>query len=67
MLADYRNQSYSMALTDLVNTHKPELLLLRATILGREVAASSGHCIHASTSQASARFEDMRTKQRRGS
>ncbi|NOJ50222.1 hypothetical protein HCN50_28950 [Bradyrhizobium sp. WSM 1744] len=29
MLADYRNQSYSMALTDLVNTHKPEFLLCK--------------------------------------
>ncbi|OCK60006.1 hypothetical protein LMTR3_20670 [Bradyrhizobium sp. LMTR 3] len=67
MLADYRNQSYSMALTDLVNTHKPEILLLRAKILGRDVAASGGHRIHATASQASVGSEDIATKQGRGS
>ncbi len=39
-LADYRNEPYSKALTDLVNTHKPEILLLGATTLGRDLAGS---------------------------
>ncbi|ANW02891.1 hypothetical protein LMTR13_24760 [Bradyrhizobium icense] len=60
MLADYRNQSYSMALTDPVNTHKPEILLLGATILGRDLAASEARRIHATASQASVRSENMR-------
>ncbi len=47
VLADYRNQSYSMALADLVNTHKPEILLLGATILGLDLAASGGRRIYA--------------------
>src|SRR5271169_6072826 len=33
ILADYRNESYSKALTQLVNAHKPEILLLGATTL----------------------------------
>ena len=40
VLADYRNESYSKALTDLVNAHKPEILLLGATTLGRDLAGS---------------------------
>ena len=39
-LADYRNEPYSKALTDLVNAHKPEILLLGATTLGRDLAGS---------------------------
>jgi electron transfer flavoprotein alpha subunit len=38
--ADYRNQPYTVALTDLVNTYKPEILLLGATTLGRDLAGS---------------------------
>ena len=40
VLADYRNEPYSKALTQLVNTHKPEILLLGATTLGRDLAGS---------------------------
>jgi electron transfer flavoprotein alpha subunit len=40
ILADYRNESYTKALTDLVNTYKPEILLLGATTLGRDLAGS---------------------------
>ena len=40
VLSDYRNESYTKALTDLVNTHKPEILLLGATTLGRDLAGS---------------------------
>ena len=40
LLADYRNEPYSTALTDLVNSHKPEILLLGATTLGRDLAGS---------------------------
>lgn len=40
VLADYRNETYSKALTDLVNAHKPEILLLGATTLGRDLAGS---------------------------
>ncbi len=40
VLADYRNESYSKALTQLVNAHKPEILLLGATTLGRDLAGS---------------------------
>ncbi|WP_298351705.1 electron transfer flavoprotein subunit alpha/FixB family protein [Rhodoblastus sp.] len=39
-LADYRNEPYSKALTDLVNAHKPEILLLGATTLSRDLAGS---------------------------
>jgi electron transfer flavoprotein alpha subunit len=38
--ADYRNQSFTAALTELVNTYKPEILLLGATTLGRDLAGS---------------------------
>src|SRR5271166_5528631 len=40
VLADYRNESYTKAMTDLVNTYKPEILLLGATTLGRDLAGS---------------------------
>jgi electron transfer flavoprotein alpha subunit len=38
--AEYRNQPYSAALTEVVNTYKPEILLLGATTLGRDLAGS---------------------------
>jgi len=40
VLTDYRNESYTKAMTDLVNTYKPEILLLGATTLGRDLAGS---------------------------
>lgn len=40
VLADYRNESYSKAMTQLVKAHKPEILLLGATTLGRDLAGS---------------------------
>jgi electron transfer flavoprotein alpha subunit len=40
LLRDYRNEPFAKALTDLVNTHKPEILLLGATTLGRDLAGS---------------------------
>ncbi|WP_094183819.1 electron transfer flavoprotein subunit alpha/FixB family protein [Bradyrhizobium japonicum] len=40
LLADYRNESYTKALSELVNTYKPEILLLGATTLGRDLAGS---------------------------
>jgi len=40
LLADYRNEPYSRALTELVETYKPEILLLGATTLGRDLAGS---------------------------
>ncbi len=40
VLAQYRNESYTHALTTLVNTYKPEILLLGATTLGRDLAGS---------------------------
>lgn len=40
LLRDYRNEPFSKALTDLVNAHKPEILLLGATTLGRDLAGS---------------------------
>lgn len=40
VLADYRNVPYTQALTDLVNAHKPEIVLLGATTLGRDLAGS---------------------------
>lgn len=39
-LAHYRNEVATKALTDLVNIHKPEILLLGATNLGRDLAGS---------------------------
>lgn len=40
VLSDYRNESYTKAMTDLVNTYKPEILLLGATTLGRDLAGA---------------------------
>ena len=40
VLAHYRNQSFTKAVTDLVNTFKPEIFLLGATTLGRDLAGS---------------------------
>jgi electron transfer flavoprotein alpha subunit len=40
LLNDYRNEPYTRALTNLVNTYKPEILLLGATTLGRDLAGS---------------------------
>jgi electron transfer flavoprotein alpha subunit len=40
VLTDYRNEAYTRALTDLVNTYKPEILLLGATTLGRDLAGA---------------------------
>jgi electron transfer flavoprotein alpha subunit len=40
VLTHYRNEAYTKAMTDLVNTYKPEILLLGATTLGRDLAGS---------------------------
>ena len=40
VLADYRNVPFTRALTDLVEAHQPEILLLGATTLGRDLAGS---------------------------
>ncbi|WP_237153160.1 electron transfer flavoprotein subunit alpha/FixB family protein [Oryzibacter oryziterrae] len=40
LLTHYRNEPYTRALTDVVNTYKPEILLLGATTLGRDLAGS---------------------------
>jgi len=40
VLTDYRNQPYTKALTDLVDTFQPEILMLGATTLGRDLAGS---------------------------
>jgi electron transfer flavoprotein alpha subunit len=40
LLKDYRNESYTKAMTDLVNAYKPEILMLGATTLGRDLAGS---------------------------
>ena len=39
-LAHYRNETATKVLTDLVNTYQPEILLLGATNLGRDLAGS---------------------------
>jgi electron transfer flavoprotein alpha subunit len=39
-LADYRNDPYTKAFTSLVLTYKPEILVLGATTLGRDLAGS---------------------------
>ena len=39
-LAHYRNEAYTKAMSDVVNTYKPEILLLGATTLGRDLAGS---------------------------
>lgn len=40
ILAEYRNEPYTKTLTELVNVYKPEILLLGATNLGRDLAGS---------------------------
>jgi electron transfer flavoprotein alpha subunit len=40
LLTDYRNEPYTKAMTDLVKTYKPEILLLGASTLGRDLAGS---------------------------
>ncbi|MFL9825665.1 electron transfer flavoprotein subunit alpha/FixB family protein [Rhodoplanes sp. SY1] len=40
VFADYRNDPYTKALTEAVETFKPEILLLGATTLGRDLAGS---------------------------
>lgn len=40
VLSDYRNEPYTKALTDLVNSYQPEVLMLGATTLGRDLAGS---------------------------
>jgi electron transfer flavoprotein alpha subunit len=40
LLGDYRNQPFTKGLTDLVNAYEPEILLLGATTLGRDLAGS---------------------------
>ncbi|MHB1531361.1 electron transfer flavoprotein subunit alpha/FixB family protein [Acidithiobacillus sp.] len=40
VLAEYRNEPYTKAMTDLVNRYQPEILLLGATTLGRDLAGS---------------------------
>jgi len=40
LLKDYRNQPFTKGMTDLVNAYKPEILLLGATTLGRDLAGS---------------------------
>lgn len=40
LLSEYRNQPYTKGLTDLVNAYQPEILMLGATTLGRDLAGS---------------------------
>ena len=40
VLADYRNQTYTVGMTELVNAYQPEILLLGATAQGRDLAGS---------------------------
>ncbi|MDR3493902.1 MAG: electron transfer flavoprotein subunit alpha/FixB family protein [Ancalomicrobiaceae bacterium] len=40
LLANYRNEPFSRGLTSLVDTYQPEILLLGATNLGRDLAGS---------------------------
>lgn len=40
LLRDYRNEPYTRALTTLVNKYQPEIVLLGATTLGRDLAGS---------------------------
>lgn len=40
VLADYRNQPYTVGMTELVNTFQPEILLLGATTQGRDLAGA---------------------------
>ena len=45
ILTHYRNEPYTKVMTDIVNTYQPEVLLLGATVLGRDLAGASGHDI----------------------
>jgi electron transfer flavoprotein alpha subunit len=40
LLRDYRNETYTKAMTELVNTYQPEIFLLGATSMGRDLAGS---------------------------
>ncbi|MBB4265945.1 electron transfer flavoprotein subunit alpha/FixB family protein [Roseospira visakhapatnamensis] len=40
LLTNYRTDPFTKALTDLVNTHKPEILMLGASTLGRDLAGA---------------------------
>jgi electron transfer flavoprotein alpha subunit len=40
LLVNYRNEPFTKGLTDLVNAYQPEILLLGATTLGRDLAGS---------------------------
>jgi electron transfer flavoprotein alpha subunit len=40
VLQDYRNEPYTKVMTELVEQHKPEILLLGATTLGRDLAGA---------------------------
>jgi len=40
VLQGYRNEPFTKGLTDLVNKHQPEILLLGATTMGRDLAGS---------------------------
>jgi len=40
LLTNYRTDPYSKAMTDLVNTYKPEIVMLGATTLGRDLAGA---------------------------
>jgi electron transfer flavoprotein alpha subunit len=40
VLQGYRNEPFTKGLTDLVNKHKPEIMLLGATTMGRDLAGS---------------------------
>jgi electron transfer flavoprotein alpha subunit len=40
ILANYRNDPFTKGLTDLVNTYQPEIVLLGATVQGRDLAGS---------------------------
>lgn len=40
VLTDYRNQPYAKVLTEVINTFKPEIVLLGATPLGRDLAGA---------------------------
>lgn len=40
VLAEYRTDPYTRVLTEIINTHKPEIVLLGATTLGRDLAGA---------------------------
>ena len=40
VLKGYRNEPFTKGLTDLVNKHQPEIMLLGATTMGRDLAGS---------------------------